>query len=110
MVRIIGVGNNVVDKYIDLGKMFPGGNALNVAALARRCGAEASYIGCIGNDAAGSHIYESLKAGGVDVSRIKIIEGDNAYCKVTLVDGDRVFVEETYGVCPNLNFSDDDYE
>lgn len=40
MIRIIGVGDNTVDTYIHLKKAFPGGNALNVAVLARRNGAD----------------------------------------------------------------------
>ena len=46
--RIIGIGDNTVDTYIHLRKKFPGGNAVNVAALAHRNGAEAAYLGFVG--------------------------------------------------------------
>ena len=58
MVKIIGIGDNVVDKYIHMGTMYPGGNALNIAVLCKRYGAETAYLGCLGNDYAGKHIYE----------------------------------------------------
>ncbi len=91
-MRILGIGDNVVDQYLDLGMMFPGGNALNVPVLARRYGAEAAYIGVLGSDRAGQHIYECLQAEGVDVSYVQFANCPNRYAKVTLVDGDRVFL------------------
>ena len=29
-MKIVGVGDNVLDKYVDQGLMYPGGNAVNV--------------------------------------------------------------------------------
>jgi fructoselysine 6-kinase len=91
-LRILGIGDNVVDQYLDLGLMFPGGNALNVPVLARRYGAEAAYIGVLGNDRAGQHILASLRAEDVDVSRVQFVARPNRYARVTLVEGDRVFL------------------
>lgn len=102
MIKIIGIGDNVVDKYIDMGKMYPGGNALNIAVLSNRYGAETAYLGCLGNDYAGGHIYESLKEEGVDVSRIRLVNGENAYANVTLVDGDRIFMGGSKGVSQDV--------
>lgn len=110
MTRIIGIGDNVVDKYIHMGTMYPGGNALNIAVLCKRYGAKTAYIGCLGNDYAGHHIYESLKNEGVDVSRVRFLEGENAYARVTLVDGDRVFLKGSKGVSHNIVLEKDDYE
>lgn len=91
-MRLLGVGDNVVDRYVDLGRMFPGGNALNVAVAARRAGAEAAYLGAVGTDPAGDVVLAALHAEGVDVQRVRRVEGPNAYADVTVVDGDRVFV------------------
>lgn len=110
MAKIIGVGDNVVDKYLDLGLMFPGGNALNVAVLSYRYGADAAYMGVLGEDRAGRHIYETLQKEGIDVSHVRITEGPNAYSEVTLVDGDRVFVGGDPGVSTQLSFTEDDFE
>jgi fructoselysine 6-kinase len=110
MVKIIGIGDNVVDKYIHMGTMYPGGNALNIAVLGRRYGADTAYLGCLGNDYAGKHIYESLKNEGVDLSKIRILDGENAYAEVTLIEGDRVFVKGSKGVSHNLILEKEDYE
>lgn len=110
MVKIIGIGDNVVDKYIHMGTMFPGGNALNIAVLCKRYGAETAYLGCLGNDYAGHHIYESLKSEGVDVSKVRILDGENAYARVTLIDGDRTFLKGSKGVSQNIVLRKEDYE
>ena len=34
MMNVIGIGDNVVDKYAHTQTMYPGGNALNFAAYA----------------------------------------------------------------------------
>jgi hypothetical protein len=91
-MRLRGVGDNVVDRYADLGRMFPGGNALNVAVAARRAGAAAAYLGAVGTDRAGDVVLSALHAEDVDVQRVRRVEGPNAYADVTVVDGDRVFV------------------
>jgi fructoselysine 6-kinase len=97
-MRVVGIGDNVVDRYLSLGQMFPGGNALNVAVFARRAGAEAAYIGAIGTDAAGHLIRQALRQETVDASRLRVIDGPTAYADVAVVDGDRRFVGSSLGV------------
>jgi len=97
-MRLLGAGDNVVDRYRDLGRMFPGGNALNVAVAAARAGARAAYLGAVGTDRAGDVVLTGLRAEGVDTSRARVTEGPNAYADVTLVEGDRVFVGSDIGV------------
>lgn len=109
MVSIIGVGDNTVDCYLHLGKMFPGGNAVNVPVLAHRYGATASYLGWLANDAKGNLLTESLQKEDVDLSHCRIVEGENAYCEVNIVEGDRVFGEYSEGVCDQINLTDQDY-
>lgn len=109
MFRIIGIGDNVVDRYLYKNKMYPGGNAINVPLLAQRTGmAQAAYIGCLGTDAAGKHVLASLQAEGIEISRLRIIEGPNAYANVTLVDGDRVFIGGSAGVSHNITLDAQD--
>ena len=64
--HLLAVGDNVVDCYPDLGVMFPGGNAVNVAVHARRAGASSAYLGAVGTDPAGDLVRGSLVAEGVD--------------------------------------------
>ena len=96
--KILGVGDNVVDRYLDLSQMFPGGNPVNVAVVARRVGAWSGYIGVIGTDSAGSLLRESLVAESVDLRRIRQVDGPNAFAEVTIDDGERVFVRSDKGV------------
>ena len=97
-MRLLGVGDNVVDRYANLGRMFPGGNALNVAVAARRAGAEAAYLGAVGTDTAGATVLAALREEDVDVHRVRVVEGANAYADVTVIGGDRVFVGGGIGV------------
>lgn len=94
MVKVIGIGDNVVDKYLHLGLMFPGGNAVNVPVFMARAGAKAAYLGHFGSDKAGIHIKSVLAQLGVDLSHSLVKDGPNAYASVTVVNGDRVFVPE----------------
>lgn len=92
-MRICGIGDNTIDEYVNQGRCFPGGNAVNVAVIARHHGAEAGYVGVTGSDARGELFRSGLRAEGIDISRVKIIDGPNAHCDVILTDGDRSFAD-----------------
>ncbi len=110
-MKIVGVGDNVLDKYVDQGLMYPGGNAVNVPVLALRYGAEAAaYIGALGNDRGGRWLREALVREGLDVSRTKILPENNAYSRVTLMDGDRIFVGSEKGASSKLHLSQEDLD
>lgn len=47
MVKVIGLGDNVVDKYEHIRTMYPGGNALNFAAYAKKLGINSAFFRCI---------------------------------------------------------------
>lgn len=49
MIKVLGLGDNVVDKYMHIKTMYPGGNALNIAVLARLSGIEVGYLGVFGD-------------------------------------------------------------
>jgi fructoselysine 6-kinase len=110
LFKIIGIGDNVVDRYLHLDTMFPGGNSVNVPVLARRLGASAAYIGVLGNDAAGELVKNSLLAEGVDISHVKIADGVNGSADVNLVNGERVFIGGNGGVSKDISLSNDDLE
>lgn len=97
-MHITGIGDNVVDRYLTLGQMFPGGNALNVAVLARRAGIQTAYIGAVGDDAAGALVRRALRDERVDISRLRVVPGLNAYADVVLDRGNRQFVGSAAGV------------
>ena len=52
---MLGIGDNVVDKYLNDKLMYPGGNALNFAVYCRMLNCDAAYIGGFGDDVAASH-------------------------------------------------------
>lgn len=107
-MRILGVGDNVVDRYLDDGVMYPGGNAVNVAVHARRLGAETAYCGVLGTDAAGDLVHRALLEEGVLLDRARREIGPNAYANVQLVNGDRRFMGSDRGVA-EFRLDDDDF-
>lgn len=96
--RVMTIGDNVVDQYPDLGIMFPGGNAVNVAVHARRCGARSSYLGVLGTDRNGDVVRRSLEDEGVDTGYLRTVPGPNASAVVRVVNGDRFFESGDIGV------------
>ncbi len=96
--RLVAVGDNVVDRYLDRAIMYPGGNAVNVAVHARRCGAHSAYLGAVGTDAAGRAVLDALRQEDVDTSLTRVVDGPNAYATVRVVDGNRIFGDGDVGV------------
>jgi fructoselysine 6-kinase len=97
-MKLAGVGDNVVDRYRDLGTMFPGGQALNVAVYAHRFGIESAYLGAIGDDVAGRQVLEAMREEDLDIARLRVLAGPNASAEVALVEGNREFVGGDAGV------------
>ena len=91
-LKVIGLGDNVVDKYIYKNMMYPGGNSVNFSVYAKMLGADAAYMGIFGNDSAARLVEKVLVERGIDVSRCRHYEGENGYSSVDLIDGDRKFV------------------
>ena len=92
-MRFVGMGDNVVDRYVNKKVMFPGGNAVNFAVYAKKCGMESAYLGVFADDTEGRLIRSSLQELGVDVSGCSVFaECATERCDVVLNDGDRKFV------------------
>ncbi|SDN06690.1 fructoselysine 6-kinase [Fictibacillus solisalsi] len=114
-MKLIAIGDNVVDVYLERNEMYPGGNALNVAVLSRQCGAvETAFIGIVGNDTEGDHILDSLKKENVDASRVRRAIGESGKAYVNLdEEGDRIFVKSNKGGIQSalkLRLTEEDYE
>jgi fructoselysine 6-kinase len=114
-MKLIGIGDNVVDVYQDRNEMFPGGNALNVAVLSKQFGGvETAFIGIIGNDTEGAHIVYSLIENGVDISHVRRAYGESGKAYVDLnAEGDRIFIKSNQGGIQSklkLRLSEDDYQ
>jgi sugar/nucleoside kinase (ribokinase family) len=90
-VKVLGFGDNVIDRFLDRRIDYPGGNCVNFAVFARRLGLDAGYLGVFGSDTHGETIREVLESLGIDVSRCVVREGETGLARVEVVDGDRVF-------------------
>lgn len=112
-MKVLGIGDNVVDKYEHTKMMYPGGNAVNFSVFARQLGISAGYIGVFGEDRYGEHVKRSLTKLGIDLTHAKTGKGENGYALVTLKDGDRVFLGSNAGGVlkqKGLDLQDSDYE
>lgn len=98
MLKVIGIGDNVVDRYVHKGIYYPGGNSLNFAVFAKALGYESAYMGVLANDAEGRHICAALDELGVDRSHSPIVDGETGRSSTRLINGDRVITDDNdYG-------------
>lgn len=97
-VKVLGFGDNVVDKYEHLKIMYPGGNAANFAVYAKKFGAARSaYMGIFGSDKAAEHVIASLEAEGIEMVKCVQAIGENGASTNTVINGDRVFLKSNEG-------------
>ncbi|MBF4691550.1 PfkB family carbohydrate kinase [Fusibacter ferrireducens] len=114
-MKIIGIGDNVVDVYIDQNVFYPGGNCVNVLVNAKRNGAEkASYLGIFGTDDAAEHIKYALKQEHIsfDFSRTTVGKSGHPGVNINAL-GDRVFVggpRDTVQHIVKLNLTENDLD
>ncbi len=97
MVKVLGLGDNVCDVYLHTGTMYPGGQAVNFAVYASQLGAEADYMGVFGQDAVARHVQQTLDQKGIGGNHCRNYPGENGFARVTLVEGDRVFMGSNRG-------------
>ena len=97
MLKVLGIGDNVCDVYLHKEIMYPGGQALNFTAYAKKLGADADFMGVFGKDAVAEHVKNTLDALGVGRTHCRSFEGENGFARVTLKEGDRVFMGSNRG-------------
>ena len=102
MGKIVALGEVVSDIYrgeslsdVELGFVArPGGAPANVAVAASRLGADATFVGSVGEDLFGDFILRALEAEGVDVSSVgrqePPVRTSLAFVEIS-PDGDRAF-------------------
>lgn len=74
-IRIIAIGDNVCDKYLSRGKMYPGGQCVNTCAYVRMNGMEAAYLGKFGDDEVAACNRETLAKLDIDTSHCRSFPG-----------------------------------
>ncbi|GAU79275.1 PfkB family carbohydrate kinase [Fusibacter sp. 3D3] len=114
-MKIIGIGDNVVDVYLDQHTFYPGGNCVNVLVSAKRNGAEkAAYLGIFGTDEAAEHVQHALDQEGIPYDFSRTVIGKSGHPGVNLNEvGDRVFVggpRNTVQHIVKLNLTEADLE
>lgn len=97
MPKVLGLGDNVCDIYLHTGMMYPGGQALNFAVYASQLGAEADFMGVFGQDAIARYVQQILEQKGIGHSHCRSFPGENGFARVTLVEGDRMFMGSNRG-------------
>ncbi len=96
-IKVIGIGDNVVDDYINIRTMFPGGNALNFSVYASMLGCDSAYLGVFGSDYSAKHVQRTLTEMGLDTSHCRSVDGPNGRAILTIKDGERVFISSNEG-------------
>lgn len=90
-VKVLGYGDNVIDRFIDRQIDYPGGNCVNFAVFAHQLAIPAGYLGTFGSDAHGEFMRTELGKMGIDVSRSVVRAGESGIAEVEVVNGERVF-------------------
>ena len=101
MPEIVSLGEALIDltqtgtdeKGTPLYAAYPGGAPANVAVAAARLGADAGFIGLVGNDAFGHSLLSSLDEEGVDASGMSFTDASPTTLAIVSVerDGERSF-------------------
>ena len=97
MARILGLGDNVCDMYVHEKRMYPGGQALNVAVYSSMLGAQSQYMGTFGTDDVAACVKTALEELNIPFPRARCVAGTNGYAMVRLEEGDRVFIGSNRG-------------
>ena len=111
--KIIAVGDNVCDKYLSRGKMYPGGQCVNTCVYAKMNNTKSAYLGKYGDDEVAACVQDTLKEIGIDDSHSRHYEGENGYALVTLKGNDRVFLGSNKGGIAkehDFGFTEEDLE
>ena len=78
-MKIVSIGEIVIDIYKHQGLNFIGGIGLNFAVNAKRSGAEkVSMVSCVGDGIMGSWALETLSNKKIDISQVSIRRGKSA--------------------------------
>ncbi|WP_159661905.1 PfkB family carbohydrate kinase [Streptomyces mexicanus] len=96
-MNILGFGDNTIDRFVDRGTDYPGGNCVNVAVFARRLGLDAAYLGVFGDDDLGAFVRDCVAAQGVAVGRSVVRHGETGVSTLRVPGGGRVFVDYNGG-------------
>ena len=112
-MKCVCVGDNVIDYYVNNKRMYPGGNAVNVAVHLAKLGMDSAYFGNYATDEMAHVIQRALKKFHVDDSNCyEIPDASTKHCVYNVIDGERTFLRVELG--PNwqgpMHLSEKDME
>jgi ribokinase len=81
--RLPRPGETVTDAELE---RVPGGKGANQAVAAARLGADVSFVGCVGDDEHGRLARAGLEEAGVDLSGLRVVDGEATGLALILVD------------------------
>jgi|SRR6056300_971215 sugar/nucleoside kinase (ribokinase family) len=91
-VNVLGDSNvdmilNLSDKK-NLGEptLFSGGSSANVASGLSKLGIDVSFFGSLGNDMYGKHVVDEMKADGIDVSNLELLDNYSTAMVIGVVE------------------------
>lgn len=88
-MKILGLGDNVIDEYVNTGACYPGGNAVNFACHIAKLDVEAAYLGNLADDRYAKIIEQSLEEMHVVYDRCPVIKDSSTKrCLYSVVDGE----------------------
>lgn len=95
MIRVIGVGDCFVDRYLFQNTMYPGGNSVSFAVFARVLGHESAFCGNLAQDVYAGMILDALDAWHIEHEHCRILpDGETGHGSIQLVNGDRVISDD----------------
>ena len=107
-MRVAEIGDNCIDLYERIGKKYPTGNVVDTGVNLKKLGVDVSIISTTGSDENGKWMIESLKEEGLDISHLKVAEGQTAITYMDMDGNDRVHGDYVEGVLADMVFDEED--
>ena len=107
-MRVCEIGDNCIDSYDRLNKKYPTGNVVDTGVNLKKLGIDVSIVSTTGSDDNGKWMIESLKEEGLDISHLKVAEGQTAITYMDMNGNDRVHGDYVEGVLADMVFDEED--
>ena len=107
-MKVIAVGENIIDDYYEINEEYIGGNCINfLINLKRNSSFDLSYIGPIANDKDGNEIKSLLQKECIDINNVSYLEGKTARSYIKIINGERYFTNFDPGVLAGFTLKED---
>ena len=97
MIKTVGIGDSVIDRYYHQELMFPGGNALNFSVYSSQLFCQSAFVGVIADDNFSRLIIKALDVRKIDRSMCRFVQGASWLCSTRLENGERTISDDNDG-------------